>query len=99
MILSRVSARWQTTVPRSVREALGVGPGDALSYRIEGDQVFVSKADDEDEEGDEDIRSDAEVQAAIDEALNDPRPTIPAEEAFARAYARIEQVRHRRNAA
>lgn len=100
MILSRLSAKWQTTVPRSVRDALGVGAGDALAYRIEGDQVFVSKAENEDDDGKE-VHSDAEIQAAIDEILNDPtpRPTIPAEEAFARAFARIDQVRRRRDAA
>lgn len=99
MILSRVTAKWQTTVPRAVREALGVGPGDTISYRIEGDQVFVSKADDEDEHGDDDIHSDAELQPIIDEALKDTRPTIPAEEVFTRVFAHIESLRRERNAA
>lgn len=99
MILSRLGAKWQTTVPRSVREALGVGPGDSLAYRIEGDRVFVSKVGDEDGSGEDDIHSDAEIQAAIDEALSAPRPTVPAEEAFAEVYAYIEERRRLADAA
>lgn len=99
MILSRLGAKWQTTVPLSVREALGVGPGDSLAYRIEGGQVFVSRAEDDDDRGEDDIHSDAEIQAAIDEALSDPRPTVPAEEAFAEVYAYIEERRRLADAA
>lgn len=44
MILSRLTAKSQTTVPRSVRAALGVGPGDTLAYRIEGGEVRIIKA-------------------------------------------------------
>ena len=99
MILSRLTAKWQTTVPRSVRAALGVGPGDTLAYRIEGDQVFVTRAVDEDEDGDDDSHSDAELQAAIDHILNDPSHTIPAEEAFTRVFAHIDALRRDRDAA
>lgn len=45
MILSRLTAKAQTTVPRSVRVALGLGAGEQLSWRIEGDEVIVSRAD------------------------------------------------------
>lgn len=100
MIVSRLSAKSQTTVPRSVRDALGVGPGDALAYRIEGDQVFISKAEDDDDIED-DVHHEAAIQAAIDEILNDPHPgpTVSAEEAFAEVYAYIEERRRLADAA
>lgn len=99
MILSRLGAKWQTTVPLSVREALGVSPGDRLAYRIEGGLVFVSRAEGDEESGEDELHSDAEIQAAIDEALNDPRPTVPAEEAFAEVYAYIKERRRLADAA
>ncbi|HZF44454.1 MAG TPA: type II toxin-antitoxin system PrlF family antitoxin [Sphingomonadaceae bacterium] len=100
MIVSRLSTKWQTTVPRSVREALGVGPGDTLAYRIEGDQVFVSRARDGAEDGD-DVDGDRTIRAAIDEILNDPHPlpSVPADEAFARVFAHIDRMRDERDAA
>lgn len=45
MIHSRITAKSQTTIPRAVRSALGVGPGDELSYEIDGDQVTVRRVD------------------------------------------------------
>jgi len=99
MIVSRLGAKWQTIVPLSVREALGVGPGDSLAYRIEGEQVFVSRDEGNEDSGEDDIHSDAEIQAAIDDVLNDPRPSIPAEEAFARVFAHIDAMRRERDAA
>ena len=36
---------------------------------------------------------DAELRRMIEEALEDPRPSIPADEAFAQVYAHIEQRR------
>jgi hypothetical protein len=38
---------------------------------------------------------DAELRRMIKEALDDPRPSIPADEAFAQVYAHIEQRRAR----
>lgn len=35
--ISTVTAKNQTTVPKAVRAALGVGPGDRLIYRIAND--------------------------------------------------------------
>lgn len=43
MIKSKLTTKSQTTIPRPVREALGVGPGDEVSYQIEGDRVILSK--------------------------------------------------------
>ncbi|MEO5338629.1 MAG: type II toxin-antitoxin system PrlF family antitoxin [Magnetospirillum sp. WYHS-4] len=44
-ITSRVTSKAQTTVPMAVRAALGVGPGDEISYAIEGDRVVLTKAE------------------------------------------------------
>ncbi|MHB8528252.1 MAG: type II toxin-antitoxin system PrlF family antitoxin [Caulobacteraceae bacterium] len=45
MIESTLTDRYQTTVPKGVREALGLRRGDRLAYRLEGDRVIVSKAE------------------------------------------------------
>lgn len=44
MITSKLTTKAQTTLPRAVRSALGVGPGDDLVYKIEGDVVTLSRA-------------------------------------------------------
>jgi antitoxin PrlF len=46
MIVSRITAKAQTTIPRAVRRALGVKPGDEIAYEIEGDHVLIRRADD-----------------------------------------------------
>ena len=48
MIHSRLTTKAQTTIPRSVRQALGVGPGDVLDYTIEDGRVILTRAVDED---------------------------------------------------
>lgn len=44
MITSKITSKAQTTIPRSVREALRVGEGDELAYTIERGRVIVTKA-------------------------------------------------------
>ena len=44
MIHSRITAKAQTTIPRAVRDALHVGPGDSLAYEIDGDTVVLRRA-------------------------------------------------------
>ncbi|MFN3288756.1 MAG: AbrB/MazE/SpoVT family DNA-binding domain-containing protein [Sphingomonadaceae bacterium] len=44
MIQSRLTAKAQTTIPRAVRQALGVRPGDSLAYSIEDGRVVLHKA-------------------------------------------------------
>jgi antitoxin PrlF len=44
MITSRLTSKAQTTIPRSIRTALHLREGDELVYQIEGDRVFLSKA-------------------------------------------------------
>jgi len=43
MILSRITAKAQTTIPRAVRAALGLRAGDTLVYRIENGEVKLTK--------------------------------------------------------
>jgi antitoxin PrlF len=46
MIVGRITAKAQTTIPRAVRLALGVGPGDEVAYEIDGDRVVMRRAGD-----------------------------------------------------
>ena len=43
MILSSVTARYQTTIPKGVRDALGIRRGDTISYELSGDQVVLRR--------------------------------------------------------
>jgi antitoxin PrlF len=44
MITSRMSSKSQTTIPQSVRNALGLREGDELAYDIRDGQVTLTKA-------------------------------------------------------
>ena len=44
MITSKITSKAQTTIPRSVREALRVREGDEIVYKIERGRVIVTKA-------------------------------------------------------
>ena len=41
MIKSTITAKYRTTVPKEVREKLGIGPGDVLHWEVIGDYVRV----------------------------------------------------------
>ena len=41
---STLTAKYQTTVPKEVRQCLGAQPGDALRWVVEGDHVRVTPA-------------------------------------------------------
>ena len=43
MIQGRITAKSQTTIPRAVREALGVGPGDSVAYEIRKGEVVMKR--------------------------------------------------------
>jgi len=45
MSQSTLTVKYQTTVPKEVREKLGVGPGDVLKWEILGDRVQVAAAE------------------------------------------------------
>ncbi len=40
---STVSAKGQITIPVSIRRLLGIGPGDAVLYEVEGKNVRLKK--------------------------------------------------------
>lgn len=41
-----ITSKGQTTVPKAVRQALGLAPGDRVAYRIVGGEVTLVKAGD-----------------------------------------------------
>ncbi len=43
VILSSVTDRYQTTIPKGVRDALGIRRGDTLAYELSGDQVVLRR--------------------------------------------------------
>jgi AbrB family looped-hinge helix DNA binding protein len=44
MMKAHVSSRGQLALPKEVRDQLGLGEGDCLSVRVEGDEVILRKA-------------------------------------------------------
>ena len=44
MILSKLTSKAQTTIPKPIRAALQLQPGDELSYEILDGQVILTKA-------------------------------------------------------
>ncbi len=44
MIISKLTSKAQTTIPQSVRSALGVSAGDEIAYVIENGRVILTKA-------------------------------------------------------
>ena len=46
--VSKITAKGQTTVPKAVRQALGVGCGGRVAFRIDGDSVILRRVEDED---------------------------------------------------
>ena len=43
MELAKITARGQTTVPKSIREAADLGEGDVIAFEIEGNHLVVRK--------------------------------------------------------
>lgn len=41
MIRSKLTRRWQTTIPAEVRRALGLRPEQGLLYELRGDRVIL----------------------------------------------------------
>jgi len=44
-VFGKITSRAQTTLPKEVREALGVKPGDMLVYRIAKGKVTLARAE------------------------------------------------------
>jgi antitoxin PrlF len=43
MIIGKITAKAQTTIPQAVRRALGLEPGDAVEWEIEGARVTLKR--------------------------------------------------------
>ena len=43
MIESAITSKGQTTLPKSIRDALSVRPGDKVRYIVHGDEVRIRK--------------------------------------------------------
>ena len=54
-IRSTLTAKSQTTLPRGVRDALHVGPGDELEYEIRGNEAIVRRAQPTDPQADDPV--------------------------------------------
>ncbi len=48
-VMSRLTTKSQTVIPKLVRDTLGVGPGDTVIYRITPDGVILERAPEEDD--------------------------------------------------
>ena len=44
-MLSKITSKGQVTLPKAIREQLGVRAGDSLVYEVEGTSVRVRKAE------------------------------------------------------
>ncbi|MFB6249310.1 MAG: AbrB/MazE/SpoVT family DNA-binding domain-containing protein, partial [Salinibacter sp.] len=44
MPTTTLTSRGQTTIPKSIREALQLRPGDRVEFILEGDQVVLRRA-------------------------------------------------------
>ena len=42
---SKITSKGQTTLPKEIRDKLGVYSGDTLAYEVDGDSVRVRKAE------------------------------------------------------
>lgn len=45
MHVSRLSAKGQVTVPKEVRELLGIKPGDSVAYEVQNGTVTLRRAE------------------------------------------------------
>lgn len=45
MIISKISVKSQTVIPREIRDRLGLKPGDRLRYRITEEGVVIDRAE------------------------------------------------------
>lgn len=43
---AKVSSKGQVTVPKAVREALGINEGDEVVFRVEGDRAVLARTPD-----------------------------------------------------
>lgn len=44
MEFAKITARGQTTIPKSIREAINLSEGDVIVFEVEGNRLVVHKA-------------------------------------------------------
>ncbi|MEM9567597.1 MAG: AbrB/MazE/SpoVT family DNA-binding domain-containing protein [Cyanobacteria bacterium P01_E01_bin.34] len=44
--ISKVTTKYQATIPQTIRQALGINAGDRVQFEIEGDKVILRKLPD-----------------------------------------------------
>lgn len=42
-IISKVTSKFQTTIPQTIRDAMGISKGDAVVFEVEDGRVFIKK--------------------------------------------------------
>ena len=92
MFVERITAEAQATIPDAVLETLGLEPGDSIAFEIVDGRVSLHRAGDEDGRSVEQLAGlDLEtLRTKIRNAIDDPRPSVPIAEAFARVRQRLE---------
>jgi AbrB family looped-hinge helix DNA binding protein len=45
-VSAKLSSKGQVTIPRAVREALSLGEGDEIVFRVEGDRAVIARSPD-----------------------------------------------------
>ena len=45
-VAAKVSSKGQVTVPKAVREALGISEGDEVTFRVEGNRAVLARTPD-----------------------------------------------------
>jgi AbrB family looped-hinge helix DNA binding protein len=43
LLVSKVTSKFQTTIPEPIREAMGISQGDAVVFEIEEGRVFIKR--------------------------------------------------------
>lgn len=68
----RLTSKCQVTIPKDVREMAGLGPGDAVAFRVVKGEVRMTKAEDEPSRGERvvsSMRGRATVKMSTDEIM------------------------------
>lgn len=93
-----MEADLQAVIPTEILDALKVKPGDEIGFDITDGVVSMFRYPSDDEiDQDTGLRYGA-LRALIKEAIDDPRPSIPAEQAFAELRAHIDSRRQEKRA-
>lgn len=71
MTSSRISEKGQVTVPKSLRDALGIRPGDRLGFDLDGDTIRIRKEPDMDRLAA--LYGSLKLPASVDELVDEMR--------------------------